>query len=54
MSLFFIVRESLHTYYLLSYRGNKKKSIIQLTIIQCKQRNTRTLLPCNVAVVVLR
>jgi hypothetical protein len=32
----------------------KKKSIIQLTIIQCKQRYPRSLLPYNVAVVDLR
>jgi hypothetical protein len=37
-----------------SDKKTKKKSIIQLTIIQCKQRYIRPSLPCNVAVVDLR
>jgi hypothetical protein len=33
---------------------SQKNQLLELRIIQCKQRYTRTSLPCNVAVVDLR
>jgi hypothetical protein len=62
------VSQNWRTNYLLPYRrclnvhekkfSEKKKQLLLLllllTVIQCKQRYTRTSLPCNVAVVDLR
>jgi hypothetical protein len=60
------VSQNWRTNYLLPYQGclnvNEKKNrqknqlllLLLLTVIQCKQRYTRTSVPCNVAVVDLR
>jgi hypothetical protein len=63
------VSQNWRTNYLLPYRGclnvheknmekifqtKKMLLLLLLTVIQCKQRNTRTSLPCNVTVVDLK